>query len=470
MPPSEIVPEWGDMQGPVLTAYPHLDRATYLLFRITNDHHAQDWLRRLLPALTPALKNIRRQIPRAMGASAAGPSVQDEEKAPCVNVALTYSGLLALIRAKGWTPSGFAAPFVERIDGSCHRQRILGDTGGSVPTGWRWGGSHQPIDILLMVFAKDDAALNATVARYAPHPGLELRAQVPAVSFTAMDGHEHFGFVDGVSQPILTGSHDAERFPESRHLTALGEIVLGYPNADGITPVVPSITPSDDFGKNGTYLVARQLEQHVREFWKFFLRKTGGDDVAAEQLAAKAIGRQRDGTPLVPYTSREDNEFGFAEDQHGYGCPMGAHIRRANPRDTFDNNNVLRASAIASNRHRILRRGRAYGSTHADDPQNALERGLMFLCLNGDPERQFEFIQQDWINNSGFAGLLDERDPLVGDHQREKTFTVQGLPSPARVSGFSRFVTVRGGEYFFLPGLRALTRLVDGHVMGSRYA
>ena len=262
-----------------------------------------------------------------------------------------------------------------------------------------------------------------------------------------MNRHEHFGFVDGVSQPILTGTHDAERFPESRHLTALGEIVLGYPDGDGLTRPVPSVTPCDEFGRNGTYLVARQIEQHVRSFWKFFLDQSAGNAVEAEQLAAKAIGRERDGTPLVPYTNRDDNEFGFAEDPHGYGCPMGAHIRRANPRDTFDNNNVGSANALASNRHRILRRGRSYGSTHTSDPRNASERGLMFLCLNGDLERQFEFIQQDWINNSGFAGLLDERDPLVGDHLREKAFTIQGLPSPACVTGLSRFVTVHGGEY-----------------------
>jgi Dyp-type peroxidase family len=464
MPPSENVPEWGDMQGPILSAYPHLDRATYLLYRITNVGDAQDWLRWLVPELTPALKNARTQATREPDASGRSAGA---EKPPCVNVALTYSGLTTLCRARRWTPDGFSTAFTERIDGSGHRQRILGDTGRSAPSDWRWGGLHCPVDILLMLFAPDDAALRAAIARYTPHSGLELRAAVPAVPLTAMGGHEHFGFMDGVSQPILTGSHDAERFPESRHLTALGEVVLGYPNADDVVPVVPSVTTCPMFGKNGTYLVARQLEQHVREFWSFFLRKAGDDDTTAEQLAAKAIGRQRDGTPLVPYASREDNEFGFAGDPHGYGCPMGAHIRRANPRDTFDNENVTRAAALASNKHRILRRGRSYGSTHEQDPQNASERGLMFLCLSGDLERQFEFIQQDWINNSGFAGLLDERDPLLGDHQREKAFTIQGLPSPARVSGLSRFVTVRGAEYFFLPGLRALNRLVDGFATGG---
>ena len=265
-----------------------------------------------------------------------------------------------------------------------------------------------------------------------------------------MQGREYFGFKDGLSQPILDGSRDAERFPESMHLTELGEIVLGYRNADGLTPAVPSLTSCPEFGKNGTYLVARQLQQHVDAFRDFVNEKAGHDPMAADYLASKIVGRELDGTPLVPYTTADDNEFGFAEDAHGYGCPMGAHIRRANPRDAFVNTNAGRPSPRSANRHRIVRRGRAYETNPQDDVTHAWERGLLFVGLNGDLERQFEFIQGDWINNSGFAGLSDERDPLIGHHTGDQAFTIQGLPAPACVAALPHFVTVRGGELFFL--------------------
>src|SRR5262249_41440393 len=105
------------------------------------------------------------------------------------------------------------------------------------------------------------------------------------------------------------------------------------------------------------------------------------------------------------------------------------------------------------NRHRVLRRGRSYGE--ADD----IEKGLLFMCLNADIERQFEFIHQNWLNDPAFGGLADERDPLVGALHQDDVFTVPGLPAPVFVRGLRRFVSVRGAEYFFLPGIAALRTL-----------
>jgi Dyp-type peroxidase family len=279
--------------------------------------------------------------------------------------------------------------------------------------------------------------------------------------------------MDGISQPILQGSRDAERYPESVHLTALGEIVCGYRNADGEESAAPALKGCTDFGRNGTYLVLRQLAQHVSEFWRFVYRASNASGAnakeTAEALAAKVVGRWPDGTPLPPYTSRDDNEFGFAEDPHGYGCPLGSHIRRANPRDAFINTNLPAANPLTLNRHRVLRRGRSYGAK-ADDPLHATGgRGLFFMALNSDIERQFEFIQQNWINNPAFSGLRDERDPLVGDHDAGggcPGFTIPALPAPARVVGLRRFVTVKGGQYFFLPGFKALNYLAKGDHAG----
>jgi Dyp-type peroxidase family len=448
MQSNEPLPEWRDMQGLVLSGYPALPDAAYLLCRITDAGLAQAWLRSILPDVTRALRTPYAEPPQNL------------------NVAFSHAGLTKLGVDMGSDGAGFPRPFVEGIDGDERRRRILGDVGASAPASWVWGGSRKRVDVLLLAFARAQDVLTSALGRWWPARGLECLHRIDATSLCDMGNREHFGFADGVSQPILTGSRDSERFPESKHLTQLGEIVLGYPNADGVTPMVPSLTSCPGFGRNGSYLVARQLQQHVEAFDDFVERQAGPDPLVQEHLAAKIIGRERDGTPLVPYTNRDDNEFGFAEDPYGYGCPLGAHIRRANPRDTFVNTNAAAQPALVANRHRVVRRGRAYGRPRWM-PGPADERGLLFLCLNGDIERQFEFIQGDWINNAGFAGLSDERDPLVGYHSGRRAFTMQALPAPATVTGLQPFVTVRGGEYFFLPGLRALHHLAGAHGGGA---
>jgi Dyp-type peroxidase family len=456
---SNTLPVWSEMQGLILSAYPHLFHANYLLcsFADRSGPAARGWLRRLLPHMTFAMRKSR---------------LERYEQDHNINVALTYRGLTTLCPSSGHELAGFSFPFTEGIDGQDHRRRMLGDTDSSDPSTWHWGGRHQPVDLLLAVFARDAVALDKAIAECGPPPGvMERISSIQALPLDQATRREHFGFVDGISQPILEGTHDAERFPESRHLTKLGEIVLGYRNADGGFAEMPMLGGCR-FGENGSYLVLRQLEQDVPGFWEYVSQQTmrhGGPE-AAEQLAAKIVGREPNGTPLVPYVNRQDNEFGFAEDPHGYGCPIGAHIRRANPRDSFNDNNVPSHRASLSNRHRILRRGRSYGPVFDHETRfdartkDTEKRGLMFICLNADLERQFEFIQQNWINSPAFFGLADERDPLVGNQDADSTgrcrFTVPGLPAPTRVDGIPRFVTVKGGEYFFLPGRRALLNLV----------
>jgi Dyp-type peroxidase family len=455
---SNVLPVWADMQGLILSGYPHLDQAEYLVCSIAEGSGpaARQWLRGLLEhkQVTFAIRKTRLEQYGDVN----------------INVALTFRGLKTLCPLDGEL-TGFPFPFTEGIDGRNHRRRILGDTGSSDPSQWHWGGQHQPVDLLLAVFARDAATLHKAIAEWGPPPGVMKRVcNIPALPLEKAKRREHFGFVDGISQPILEWTHDAERFPESRHLTKLGEIVLGYPNADGAFAQMPMLADCR-FGENGTYLVVRQLEQDVPTFLGYVAEQTIRDGCpdayAAERLASKIVGRERDGTPLVPYVNRKDNEFGFAEDPYGYGCPIGSHIRRANPRDSFENNNVLSKRASLSNRHRILRRGRSYGPVFdhkATDDEKNKKRGLMFICVNADLERQFEFIQQNWINGPAFFGLSDERDPLIGNQDADPThrcpFTVPGLPAPTRVDGIPRFVTVKGGEYFFLPGQKALLRLV----------
>jgi deferrochelatase/peroxidase EfeB len=156
-------------------------------------------------------------------------------------------------------------------------------------------------------------------------------------------------------------------------------------------------------------------------------------------------------------------------DPFGLHCPIGSHIRRTNPRDAL--NDDPQQSLELSNQHRIVRRGRSYGTPLVEDmdpaklmgtPDDRTERGLHFICLNAAIDRQFEFVQNLWANNPKFGGLYDDPDPLIGVLDGEKaTFTVQKEPVRCAYSDMPRFVQVRGGAYFFLPGIAAIRMLAD---------
>jgi Dyp-type peroxidase family len=187
-----------------------------------------------------------------------------------------------------------------------------------------------------------------------------------------------------------------------------------------------------------------------------------------EKLASKLIGRWPSGTPMALAPEKDDpgraldNDFLYNNtDPSGLGCPFGSHIRRGNPRDTLGED-VDEALKITK-RHRLIRRGRPYGPRCADplDLNDKQERGLMFMCINANIERQFEFVQQTWINSPSFHGLYDERDPIFSSFvaQAPGTMTIPRQPVRQRLTGLGEFVTVRGGAYFFLPSIKALRYL-----------
>ena len=280
---------------------------------------------------------------------------------------------------------------------------------------------------------------------------------------------------------------------------APGEFILGYPNAygqytnrpllaspkdpAGLLPTDPSGSGLRDLGLNGSYLVFRQLSQDVVGFWRFVNERTktrsGADDPYARvALAAKMVGRWPSGAPLIKTPNADDpsmsddNDFLYHADDDSFGlkCPIGAHVRRSNPRDSLEPEPGSDRSIDVGKRHRILRRGRDYGPPVAAsmDPQDILQsdavsedRGLYFICLNAHIGRQFEFIQNTWANNPKFDGLYADDDPLIGARGAGRTdetgtFTVQATPVRKRVTGMPRFVQMRGGAYFFMPGIMAV--------------
>jgi len=196
-----------------------------------------------------------------------------------------------------------------------------------------------------------------------------------------------------------------------------------------------------------------------------------GVPLSAEKVGAKMVGRWPSGASMVVFPDADPgdpgtNDFGYHEqDQGGVKCPAGAHVRRSNPRDSSAES--PEKSLISSKNHRILRRGRPYGLPLVDPPTQAgeeegAERGLLFLCLNSDFERQFEFVQHTWLDNAFFAGLCDEVDPVVGPQpENGGIFTVPDQPVRRRFTGVPRFVNTVGGAYFFLPGIKALQFLAS---------
>jgi deferrochelatase/peroxidase EfeB len=240
------------------------------------------------------------------------------------------------------------------------------------------------------------------------------------------------------------------------------------------------------------------MQQNVEAFWHYAFsaaRPAGTDTVerAAVRLASQLIGRWPGGAPLVlsPDGERPElsdaNRFSYRDlDPLGHRCPLGAHIRRGNPRDMLGSSAA--DSLQASSRHRIIRRGRLYGPRMSEVQLRSLddkllgfrpgveeekqERGLIFIAFNANIRRQFEFVQQTWINARQFGRLYDERDALVGADVRSyhdlmsgrdipcaRNFTLQGEPVRTRLFELPRFTRIRGGAYFFLPGRSALRYL-----------
>ncbi len=496
--------DYTDVQGLLRFGYKRMTRASYALLRVKDAAAARAWLRAV-----PVTNAVAHNPPPTTA----------------LHVAVTAPGLRALGVSES-VIAGFSHEFRAGMTQE-HHARGLGDVAGNAPDYWQWGGPANEVHLVVMFFAEPDC-FEAFVQRSTGGNHGDT-GDTWSAAFTEphwletenLDGVEPFGFNDGNSQPQLDWAQLRQpagiQFDYS-NVVALGEFVLGYRNEYGkITdrPLLDSDAESadllpaldapekKDLGRNGTYLVLRQLEQDVRGFWQFVHEQANGDETAAQTLAAALVGRTRAGDPLVPIQAQpiagigpdpeqiRQNQFTFDQDPAGARCPFGAHVRRANPRTTdFPGRPAgvlkklltmlgfgpkgFRDDLMSSVRfHRILRRGREYGSelkpehALAPAPPGDPQRGLHFICLNANIARQFEFVQNAWMASTKFSGLTQESDPLLGNRQPipgcpvTGTFTVQndgGLRR--RVTGLPQFVTVCGGAYFFLPSLRALRYIV----------
>ncbi len=201
-------------------------------------------------------------------------------------------------------------------------------------------------------------------------------------------------------------------------------------------------------------MVLRKLHQDVAGFRRFLSEHAGDGDPEQAALAARIIGRHHDGSPLaLARDAAEQNDFRFSDDPEGLRCPVGAHVRRTNPRD------ALGFGARLSRRHRIIRRGMPYGERLPDGvtDDDCAKRGLIFVCFCASIERQFEVIQTQWCNDGDAFGLGREPDLMLGG-DGEARMTLPGNP-PRFVRRRRPFVLTRGGEYLYVPSLSGLQEL-----------
>jgi Dyp-type peroxidase family len=459
--------ELADIQGLFARGYGNLRAASFVLLGIEDEGGARRWLGDIARGVTTA---------------------EARPESDALNVAFTPSGL-AQLGLPAQAIDMFSNEFVTGMT-TPHRSRILGDLGENAPERWAWGGpSDAGIALVLLLYAADDGALRRLEDEHISRltaSGLVLRHRLAT---SDLDDFEPFGFRDGISQPFVEGL--SKTGPRERTVRA-GEFVLGYPNEYGLytdRPLLDALQdpakslPRDaegsgraDFGRNGSYLVVRQLRQDVPGFWHYVDAATRGRDGSSDpqarvRLAAKMVGRWPSGAPLALAPDADDpsladaNDFAYHDiDPRGARCPVGSHIRRSHPRDSLDPRPGSSDSWKINRRHRILRRGREYGTSltieEAVAGGDTSERGLNFMCLNANIQRQFEFINHTWLNNPKFDRLYDDSDPVTAPSAPfGGSFTIPTDGVRERVANVPRFVSVKGGAYFFLPGIAALRYL-----------
>ena len=442
----------------------------------------------------------RTLIYRLLGSITTGQLWDQGKPRSTVNIAFTHRGLVALE-----LPLSTLISFPDEFQlGMRARGNILGDAGLSSPDHWdevwRENAGACEVHAWLGLNALDPASLDersSTIQKLLNETdGARLLAAQDAASIVDETGKvtlkEHFGFTDGFGNPdyagICRGTQPGQGKLVNGQWTPLatGELLLGHADEAGELPVAPV---PHLLAANGTFMVYRKLHQNVGTFRHFLdtwaAHYGAGDALAREKLASKLIGRWRDGTPVEVSPDQPDyaltqdpkrsTAFLYGEDASGARCPVGAHVRRVHPRDAFGFEGRL------VNRRRITRRGMPYGpfadefDGSSGDPSESdkIERGVIFMALNASLARQFEFVQQQWVNYGNDAHLGNEKDVLIGNHRVDgqgggERAMIQGDASstnpPLMLSGLPNFVELRGGEYFFLPSITALGMIALGLV------
>jgi len=450
-----------DIQGFALKGY-RFPFARFLLLKLGEPEAARVWLLALLKVIMTGERWDNNQKPMT-----------------AVNIAFTHKGLVKLD-----LPLASLLSFpLEFQQGMKARADILGDLGKNAPEHWEAVWQDEGVHAWLGVNARSMEALETCCAEMlqlieTTKGATVLQVQDAAAILINGAAKEHFGYTDGFGNPDFQGA-EREHVPGQGKLNqdggweplATGEFLLGYADEAEELPVAPI---PHLLGRNGTFLVYRKLHQNVATFRAYLEEKGSQYGGGKEKLAAKFVGRWRDGTPLErspdapdPALVKDDNrntDFTYSGDLSGARCPIGAHIRRTHPRDAFGFSGGL------VNRRRIMRRGLPYGNYVPEgQPVNDTdEHGIIFMALNASIFRQFEFVQQQWVEYGNDAHQGNDKDFLLGNHKKKGKFVIQGDTDPQNppfiCGGLPNFVELRGGDYFFMPSLTALAMMARNMV------
>jgi Dyp-type peroxidase family len=430
-----------------------------------------------------------------------------------INIAFSANGLRKL-----GVPDVDAIADKSFVNGLAEQSPKLNDPveGPGAVKNWLVGDGVTELDGLLIITGRGKAEVNATMADLVLAAGdgtwIPLYTEIGTNRPGAEHGHEHFGYLDGVSQPAVRGRID-QTFPTRKFLNPgqnpadegqglpgadllwPGEFVFGYPEQDKND--VDNSSGLSDGGlawmKNGSFMVFRRLEQLVPEFHATARAKANALEMDPDLLEARMVGRFRSGSPIRLNPNADDpvlggdvlknNDFEFGgTDPKGLTCPFAAHIRKAYPRNDLTPAAGGRsgvegeeASEADTQTHRIMRRGIPFGP-EVDPGENNKEtsqhsRGLMFVCYQTSIEDQFEFITRNWINNPNFATPNAGFDPILGQAEganRQRIFTggPPNAPSgqPPEVTLETDFIRPTGGGYFFMPSIHAIRTVLTAQV------
>jgi deferrochelatase/peroxidase EfeB len=432
-----------DIQHFLLTRTPAL-AARYEFLSFENEAAGRAWLAGLVEKVGTG---------RSVGAAS--------PDARWVTIAFTCNGL----RALGVSDVALATFPEEFRQGMAGRAEILGIVGNNHPDRWVGDLASVALHAIVILFARDAAERDRCERQHRQYlstlGGVNVLSTLNLEALPPFDGvaREHFGYRDRLSQSVIAETGD-QPTPGSGPAVKAGEFFLGYEDESGPPPPLPE---PHVLSRNGSYLAYLRMEEHVAVF-RQFLRQHADSPVQQELLAAKLMGRWRSGAPLVLSPEQDDpslggdlqrtNDFLYKDaDPYGYRCPIGAHIRRMNPRDTAEN----------MQRRKMIRRGGTYGPPLPEGaPDDGVERGIAAFIGCASLIRQFEFAMNVWVNDPKFRDLDNERDPIVGSQDGTFDLTIPKRPVRKRIKGLPAFTTIRGGAYFFLPGIRALRFLAGG--------
>lgn len=477
-----------DIQGNLLAGY-HLKFARHFALAVRDLAGA----RRLIGAMSSGDPSQAPQVSNSCEWKA------HEHPHHALNLGLTHAGL----RSIGVSDAILALfpPAFRQGPAEASRAASLGDTGDAAPSHWRLGGPQKPVvHLLVSVHADTTQALEEVSKDLGKHfveKHLELILHLDAQAIRTVESGDgkpsydrvHFGYRDGLSQPRIEGTPATlyRRTPDDpMPLAPAGDFLLGGGYRNSFKGNHLGDLPADLF-TNATYGAFRLIGQDVPAFERLLRDSARRWNATPEWIAAKLMGRWRSGTPL--YLSPDDpqmpptkgparpdrlgdspNDFDYGpsathphayDDALGLRCPVGAHIRRLNPRGSL-------VMGKPYNR-RLIRRGLPYGEVfnpvrkgYGDD---GVERGLMGYFLCGDLETQFEFMQRAWVNDDlSAAGLRGTREPITGAHPPEGgrfVIRTQDSRDPIVLTDLPRLVRTRGSVYCLLPGLAGLRRLAQ---------